>query len=317
MSLDVIYVGDSVIDLILPVERFPRGNEDVVQGKKIKKELGGAANFLLLASRLGLKVGIIDSIGNDEFGCFYINKLKSEGIDTSRIYIREGLSTHLCLTLLDQSGNHAFIGISDAGLQLTPDEIDLNYIRDSKIVFISGYTLREDEYPVREAVLQAVKVAHQSRIPIFFDPGPALLSIPRKTLLKVTSLSKAILLNDREAKMMTKLQSVKEAAEKLLELGADLVVVKCGDQGCFLRSRNESLGISTFPVRVVDTTGAGDTFNAAFTYGYLKNWSLRDTATFANAVGAITVTKFGAGTQVPTKDEVSRFLDKHEVDLNI
>lgn len=315
MTLDIVTVGDSIIDIIVPVSRFPNRNEDTVLGMGIKKQLGGAANFLLQARRLGATVGIIDSVGNDDLGLHYIDTLKREGVDVSRVFVRDDLPTSCCIVLVDRKGNHVYIGIHGAGWHLLPEEVDPNFIRDSKILYVSGYTLHGT--PLRDSVLKAVDIAYSSGMPIFFDPSPAASDIPKEILQKVLSLSYGVLLNDREAKILTGSGNIREAARKILSCGPKIVIIKRGAKGCVAVGDNLYEKVSAFSVEVVDTTGAGDVFNATFIYGFLQKWPLKEALTFANVVAAIKVTKLGAGTEVPTRAEINNFLRKRNVPINI
>lgn len=280
----------------------------------MERELGGAANFLLQARRLGLAVGIIDSVGDDEAGRFYVSSLNSESVDVSRVLVKAGSSTSHSIVLVDKKGNHAYIGIHGVGWHITRDQIDPDYIRNSRTLYVDGYTLRGSV--IRKAVLRALRIAFKLGIPIFFDPNPPLSEIPRETLREVISLCDIILPNDREAKAMAKAPNIKSASKKLLRLGPSVVAIKRGADGCCVCTRDGCENVSAFPVKVIDTTGAGDAFNAAFLYGQLRKWPLEKTATFANAVAAIKVTKLGGGRHVATRDEIIRFLVKHKISLN-
>lgn len=315
MKLDIVTVGDSVVDLIIPIPELPIHAEDVLLAEKLQKEVGGAANFLIIASRLGLKVGVIDYVGDDDYGSFYIDTLKSEGVDTTKIWVKKGANTTLVLVLADRKGTHAFIGVHGAGMGLLPADVDPGYVKNSRALYLSGYSLMA---PIeRNAAMKALYTAEEAGIPIFFDPGPILHLIPSKVLLEAIGSSEAVLPNLTEAKMITRSEELKESSESILKMGAKTVVVKLGEEGCFIATGKGSTKIHSFPVKVVDTTGAGDAFNAAFIYGYLKKWALEDAGIFANAVGALKVTKMGAGTKVPTKIEVRRFLEERNLSVSV
>lgn len=313
MVLDIVTVGDSVVDIMIPVPRFPKGNEDSVSGEKMERQLGGASNFLLQASRLGLAVGITDCVGDDEFGRFYKEVMKSEGVDVSRVYELAGFQTARCIVLVDAKGNHAYIGFPGATKHLTPDEVEPAFIQDSKVLYVSGYTLADS--PLREAVIRAVNLATEAEIPLYFDPSPIISRIPEEMLKSIIAPSEAILLNEREIASISGTCNNKEAAQRLLRLGPETIILKLGSNGCLICNHSGFEEVPSFHVNVVDTTGAGDTFNASFIFGQLNGWTLRKSAIFANAIGAITVTKMGAGANVPTKKEVIHFLSENNVDL--
>jgi sugar/nucleoside kinase (ribokinase family) len=313
MTLDVVTIGDSVVDIVIPVPRFPSGNEDSVLGERMERQLGGASNFLLQASRLGLKAGIIDCVGDDDLGSFFLETLRTEGVDVSRVHEREGLPTAHCIVLVDAEGNHAYIGFQGATWHLRTEEVDPGYIREARALYVSGYTLAGS--PTREAVLRALDIASKAGIPTFFDPSPILSRIPEAALRGAITESETVLLNERELEMITSASDLKAAVHELLELGPETIVLKKGPKGCAIYNRSGTEKAPGFPVKAIDTTGAGDAFNASFLFGRLKGWSLRSSAVLANAVGAIKVMKMGAGTNVPKREEIISFISENNVEL--
>ncbi len=313
MALDVVTIGDSVVDIVISVPRFPRGNEDSVPGEGMERQLGGASNFLLQASRLGLRVGIMDCVGDDDLGGFFLEALRAEGVDVSRVQVREGLSTAYCVVLVDAEGNHAYIGFQGATSNLGPEDVDLKYIRGAGALYISGYALAGS--PIREAVLRALRIASEAGIPTYFDPSPIISRIPEAALRNVITESEIVLLNEREMGLIAGAVDLKDAVNRLLELGPETIVLKKGSKGCIVCDRSGTEEVPGFTVEVVDTTGAGDAFNASFLFGQLKGWSLRSSAVLANAVGAIKVTKMGAGANVPGREEIIRFVSENNLEL--
>ena len=91
MILDMVAVGDSTVDVVVPLPRFLRGNEDSLHSTGLERHMGGSSNYLIAASRLGLRVGVADAIGGDDLGAFYRAGLEAEGIDTSQLVVREGV----------------------------------------------------------------------------------------------------------------------------------------------------------------------------------------------------------------------------------
>jgi len=313
MVLDVVTIGDSVVDIVIPVPRFPRGNEDSVPGERMERQLGGASNFLLQACRLGLRAGVIDCVGDDDLGRFFLEALRAEGVEVSRVHVREGLPTAHCVVLVDAEGSHAYIGFQGATRHLRPEEVDPEYVRGARALYISGYALAGS--PIREAVLRALGIASEAGIPTYFDPSPILSRIPEAALRSVIAESETVLLNERELGLITGADDLKVAVNRLLELGPDTIVLKKGSKGCVVCDRSGTEKVPGFPVEVVDTTGAGDAFNASFLFGQLEGWSLRNSAVLANAVGAIKVMKMGAGTNVPKREEIIRFVSENNVEL--
>jgi sugar/nucleoside kinase (ribokinase family) len=192
--------------------------------------------------------------------------------------------------------------------------VDPEYISGSSLLYVSGYALSAS--PIREAVIKAVEIASRSDIPIFFDPGPKLTGIPVETLERLIFVSRVVLLNEREITLIEEAACTRDSAQELLQKGPQVIVLKRGPEGCCICTDSGFIEVLGHSVRAVDTTGAGDAFNASFVYGYLRGWSLRKSAVLANAVGAVKVTKMGAGVKVPTADEIRQFLSKSQIDLD-
>ncbi|MEM3506570.1 MAG: carbohydrate kinase family protein [Candidatus Bathyarchaeia archaeon] len=313
MSLDIISIGDCVVDLIIQVKKLPINKESDITAKGIRMQCGGVCNFLIMASRLGLKVGAIDRVGDDYYGKFIIDTLKEENTDTSHIHITNGKSSTSVIAIVDTKGNHAFIGAFGASMLLSPKDIDFEYIKNSKFIYASGYTMIFSKFALK-ATIKAIRLAKKSCIPIIFDPSPLLMNIPKNVLNEVIASSKIVLMNENESKILTKKRSPIEAGKEILKKGCEIVAIKLGVKGCLVYTNNAFEIVPGFKVKVIDTTGAGDSFNAAFIFALMKDLSIKDAAIFANAIGAIKVQKLGAGKNVPKKQEIINFLIKHKLE---
>jgi ribokinase len=306
VTLDVIAVGDSVVDVVIPVPRFLRGNEDSLHSEGMERHMGGSSNYLIMASRLGLRAGVIDCIGDDDLGAFYRTGLETEGVDTSRIGVRKGGKTSGCIVILTSKGKHAYIGLEGVSRTLTPGELDEGYVAGARAFFMSGYPLSES--PIAGAVLKALRTAKKAGRHVFFDPSPVADTIQIDALREAVESTDTLILNDRELDLIASTLGVKPQPASLLQLGTERVVLKEGADGCSFHTASGSERYLGFKVNVVDTTGAGDSFDAAIVYGTLKGWPDRDAATLANAVGAVKVGKKAAGRNVPTLGEIRAFL---------
>lgn len=301
MARDIVTIGDSVVDIIISVPHFPVENEETVNSEGMQRQLGGSSNFLIMASRLGLKTGIIDRLGEDELAYFYQSSLVGEGVDVSQLMITSGSQTAHCICLVDQQGNHSYISFPGATYGLTKDQIEPDYISSSKALYISGYSLSRE--PIREATLKALDIAVENRLKIYLDPSPRVSLIPPETLQHVLQQAHGLFLNEREQTILASL-----LPEYNIENSHGFAALKQGDQGCTIYSNGEGQHFEAETVDVIDTTGAGDVFNAAFIYGDLKDWKLGDCARFANLLAEEKVKKLGAGLNVPTRAQAERLL---------
>ena len=296
-------IGDSVLDLIISVPHFPVKNEETVQSQGIQKQLGGSSNFLIMSARLGLKAGVIDKLGDDEYGSFYRDQLSSEGVDVTELKTITGAQTAHCICMVDQKGNHSYISFPGATYSLSTENINPDYIKDSKAMYISGYSLTKE--PIRDATRIALNTAVENHLTVFFDPSPQIAHVPSETLQHVIDRSNGVFINEREQSILTL---------KLPQLNTQdqhgFIALKQGEKGCTIYSERDHHYYPAQKVEIIDTTGAGDVFNAAFIYGRLKEWSLPRCASFANKLAAMKVQRLGAGLNVPTRVQAQRLLDE-------
>lgn len=312
--MDIISADDLVVDVVLKLPELPKP-EKVCIPERMERQAGGAANFLIVASRLGLKTKAVGCVGDDRNGVFLIEELKREGVDTSDVTVKKGLSTKSTLVLVDDDGNKSFVGIMGDGVAvLEPEDVDLEML-DSFALYFSGYSLARLQIKWEtEAILKIFDFC-KDKMEIFFDPGPLVSAIPKETLKEVIGSSDVLLLNFDEGRVITGLSSLEEISDALLSFGAKVVAIKRGEKGSFIRDRKGSWEVPSFKVKLVDPTGAGDAFNAGFIFGYLRRWDLHSAAILANSIGALSATKLGAGSQLPKKIEIIEFLRNNKSEL--
>lgn len=313
MTLDIVAVGDSVVDIVIPISRFLRGNEDSLHSDGMERHMGGSSNYLIMARRLGLRAGVVDCVGDDDLGDFYRAGLDAEGVDLSNLIIRIGGKTSGCLVLLTRKGKHAYVGLEGVSRTLTANELDEDYVANARALFLSGYPLAET--PISQAVMKAMRAASGAGRPIFFDPSPVVDMISVEILREALNASNTLILNEREMDLITSKFGVGPQPESLLSLGASRVVLKRGADGCSFCTSSSIENYPGFRVKVLDTTGAGDSFDAAIVYGTLRGWPQSDIATLANVVGAIKVGKKAAGRNVPTLGEIKVFLEERGLSI--
>ncbi len=201
MTLDIIAVGDSVVDIVIPISRFLRGNEDSLHSDGMERHMGGSSNYLIMARRLGLRVCIVDCIGDDDLGNFYRAGLEAEGIDTSSLIIRIGGKTSGCLVLLTRRGKHAYVGLEGVSRTLTAYELDEDFVTNARALFLSGYPLAET--PISQAVIKAMRAASVARRLVFFDPSPVVDMISVDILREALNATDTLILNEREMGLIT------------------------------------------------------------------------------------------------------------------
>jgi len=185
-----------------------------------------------------------------------------------------------------------------------PEELDLDYIASAKALHTTALRVDTAEKAMRHAKKEGVTTS--------FDLEKHVANYGFEKLAPLIKLTDVLLPNKMGALTLTGANNLTEAAEKLISLGPKLVVITRGDKRCLVRTIHETLEVPAFKVIAIDTTGAGDAFNAGFIIGILRGWDVRSAATFANAVAAIKITHVGAQTGLPTREEVEKFLTEQE-----
>jgi sugar/nucleoside kinase (ribokinase family) len=305
-SHDLVVLGDLVADLIIPIERLPLYPERHGWAEGIFVEPGGAGNVLVAARRLGLSVTSLGNIGGDRYGAEVRQTLSEMGVDVSDVEVNTSRKTVLCLVLSDTLGQHVYLGVKDnRGLWSFPDEWH-EVIRNARALYTDGYTLR-DLLPPAD-IFAAFASARAAGATSYFDPGPSVEHMPQPTCEEAVAAADVVLIAEPEAIYLFPGQDRAEMARSLLAIGTSVVVLKLGREGCLIATADETIMVPGFAVDVVDTVGSGDSFAAAFIAGRLRGGSLRDSATLANAMGALVATQRGAGTRIPPGEQLQDLL---------
>ncbi len=275
---------------------------------------GAPAIFIDTIAKLGGKCGFIGTVGKDDFGQCMINRLKKDAVDTSRIFALDNVATGSAFTSYFSDGTRQFIYYmrNEAPGAFGPEHIDEEYIKKSNWLHISGNVLAFSG-SAREAILKAVDIAYRNSIPVSLDPNLRLeiMEKPQMEGLLGPVLEKTTIFlpSEGEVASITGRDNEETGIHEILEKGIKVVVRKEGIKGCTIFTQDERIHVDTFAdVTVVDPTGCGDSFSAAFVYGYLKGWALKTAGVFANAVGSITATQKGAMEGIQSLEEVRQFI---------
>lgn len=302
-ALDVVGLGEVVIDLIASIPRFPEPDEKIFATKYEKHPGGVTANFCVAISRLGMKAGFIGGVGEDADGTYLRDTFRRERVDASRLVTRKGASTPLNFVTITPDGQKT---IFQSPYMLTvfprPEELDLDYISEARVLHITALRVDTAE--------RALKYAKKEGLITSFDLEKHVAVYGFEKLAPLIKLTDILLPNKMGALTFSGTQNLREAAEKLLALGPKTVVITLGEKGCLIKTEKETLEVPAFMVKAVDATGAGDAFNAGLITGILNQWDLREAAKFANAVAAMKITHIGAQAGLPTRREVDGFLEK-------
>ncbi len=308
MNLSVVTIGDVAADLVISIPRLPVCANEHQMAHEMFVEAGAVGNFLIIAARLGLQASPLGSVADDLYGRRVLELLAGEGVNVGNVVVQEGKRTTVAIVLVDDQGQHVFLGVKGDGEPVPWQPAWRTLIQRSGAVFTSGYAVREISALSSTAVLKALEVAREHGVSVFFDLTPEIAHVKQEQLELVLGQTTVLLATLDEAAFLTGARPTDEVARHLLAQGPRLVIPKLGAEGCVMATAEDLLRLEAIPVVMRDTTGAGDAFDAACVYAYLKGFSLEQMAVLANAVGAATVTKLGTGTRLPTKEDIKSLL---------
>lgn len=319
---DASAVGECLVDVLASVD-------DKTSSMRMIGNAGGApANVMAGMARLGLNTAFIGKLGDDCFGHFLSDSLSATGIDTSAVVMSSDYPTTLAIVSLDCKGDRSFSFYREktADVMLDWDDIDRSVIENSKIFHFGSVSLTAE--PSRSATLKAAEFARASGVSVSFDVNlrPALwknaappLPIIEKALhltdyLKVSEEELAFISGEDTAHMESAALSLYH------KYGFVFLIVTLGEKGSFCIHDGNVFRAPAFRVDCVDTTGAGDAFWAAFLSRIIhrggksediSDTEIREMLVYANAAGAISVTRSGAIPSLPDEQAVLDFLTSH------
>lgn len=302
--MDVVVVGELNPDLIFTgLDRPPvLGVEQLASGFELT--LGSSsAIFAVALARLGSRVGMISKVGDDNFGSFCVNFLREQGVDTSRIIVDKRLKTGVTVSLsYPQDRLLVTYQGTIAGLKL--GDLDWGYIKEARHLHVSSFYLQEGLRPDFATIFRNGKnFGLSTSLDTGWDPGDRW----EKDIENLWGAVDVFLPNEREALRISGAESVDGALERLSRV-IPVVAIKLGSKGCIARVGERTLHHLGFAIQVVDTTGAGDSFNAGFIYAYLNQMGLEEALLWGNACGALSASKAGGTSGYHAAAEVREFL---------
>jgi ribokinase len=298
----IVVVGSINIDLVAKAERIPVTGE-TVSGLEFRTHPGGkGANQAVAIARLGYPVRMIGKVGDDSFGLELRRKLDEAGVDTKAVGTCRGTSG-VAIIVVSPSGDNLIVVTAGANAELSGGDIDANVA----MIREAGMVLTQLETPLK-TVEYLAQVCAEEGVPLMLDPAPA-AELPSSLAGSVRWFTP----NETEAAFYTRnhhdKHSPEDVAQALLGLGWPGVVLKLGAKGAYLAGKDGLASrVDAYPVRALDTTAAGDAFNGAFATGLMLGMSAAESAKFAAAAAAVSVTRAGAQPSMPTFDDVEKFL---------
>jgi ribokinase len=304
----VVVAGSLNMDFVVRTQHLPAPGETVL-GHGFQMIPGGkGANQAVAAGKLGagsVTVKMIGRVGMDLFADRLKASLASAGVDVSAVYASRARPTGVALIAVDPEGQNQIVVASGANADLAAGDVEAM----RRVMKGARIALFQLETPLA-TVAAALKMAREESVRTILDPAPA-QQLPPELLRNVDILTpneaEAFMLLGRTPQRIT-LADAPEVATAVAALGAHMVVLKLGDQGCFFHGAGESYHVPGFAVEAVDSTAAGDTFNAGLAIALAEGAPIGHALRFANAAAAISVTRMGAQASAPGRAEVDALI---------
>lgn len=300
----IIVIGSYLVALVMDTDRIPQEGETLIAHNFRQTHGGKGSNQAVQAARLGAVTGFIGFVGNDGYGHSFIELCRSEKIDTSGIRQSDRLPTGAGFIICSANGNNIITIDIGANLEMIPGTID----KLTEGILPGDIVLIQLEIPV-DSALYAARISKKMGAIVILNPAPA-ADLSDKDLSFIDFITP----NETETRIccgwdLKKKITDEEAARKLFSLGCKNVIVTQGDKGCLVFNGEGSYNVPAFRFpKILDSTGAGDSFNAALAVGLLEGQPLPSACKLANAAAGLACTKYDTIPSYHLRKEVNKLI---------
>lgn len=294
MSL-ITVIGSISNDFVVVTQNRPNIGE-TIEGNSFSIEFGGkGANQAVAVARLGVFTKMVGAVGADHLGQELINNLVKNKVDVSNVYPKEKISSGSAVITVSENDN-SIIYVPGANKLVDKNLID----NAKKTILDSDLVIVQNEIPL-ETVEYIIDICFENNVSILLNPAPA-REMSKELIEKVTFITP----NESEFEQIFG----KEPRDKILRNYPNKLIITLGSKGVVFFDGEEIKEIPAFSVdSIVDTTGAGDTFNGGFAVGISKGLSINDSIRLGNLTASLSIQKFGAQGGMPTVDDIKRCED--------
>jgi ribokinase len=297
----IVVIGSLNMDIVAVTPRLPLAGETILGIQYLKEPGGKGANQAYAASKLGGDVAMLGRVGTDDHGKQMRANLEAMGCDVAGLQAVDG-NSGVAVIFVAESGQNSIVVVPGANQRYLPGDLQA----DAHSLTGAHFALLQLETPM-ETVVAAAQAAKSRGARVILDPAPAPKCLPSELLRNVDIITP----NETEAAQLvgtsaTNLspEEARDIARQLQSSGPKIVVVKLGAQGCLLMEGEEVTAVPAPLVEAVDTTAAGDVFNAALAVACSEGASLLEACRFATSAAALSVTRLGAQRSMPSRTEV-------------
>lgn len=311
---NILVVGSLNMDFVCDVERMPQNGETIIANDFSLIPGGKGANKAYALGKLGYhNITMFGAVANDEYGKQLIDNLNSVNVNTDYIQLIDDSNTGRAFINVDKNGENIITVVSGANNKIIKEMI----LDNVKLIDEADIVVLQLEIPIEVNELVA-KIAKEKGKIVILDPAPAINNISENFLKNIDIIKP----NETEIEILTGMkinsnEDIEKAAKILLDKGVKNVLVTLGGRGSMLVNKEKTKMFNSYYVEVVDTTAAGDSYIAALTKSLAENNNLEDSIKYAHLISSIVVSKKGAQSSIPSKEEVINFVKNYKEKHNI
>jgi len=299
----IVVVGSINMDLVVTVERFPVPGETIRSTSFVTVPGGKGANQAAAAALAGGSVTMVGRVGKDIFGSACLENLRSKGVNIDFIKQDDNAPTGNAMIAVDAQGQNELIYTPGANHRVIVEEA----VAAKQAIAAAQMVILQFELPMM-TVRGVIQLASELGTKVVLNPAPA-----EKPPACVLEKADYVVPNETEAELLTGVKvtdpdSAAKAAERLLNEGCKNVIVTLGAQGALVHDGKTITHVPARSIQVVDATAAGDTFIGAFSVALATGEPLVEAVRFGCAAATLSVSKLGAQTSIPTREEIERFM---------
>ncbi|WP_455645996.1 carbohydrate kinase family protein [Methanosphaera sp.] len=301
MKFDIIGWGALNVDRLCQVNEFAPSDGETFINYETKSCGGSAANTIIGIAKLGLNTGYIGKVGKDSNGTMMLDYLTQNNVNTDHLIIGDG-ETGEVIGFVDNTGDRKLYVTPKINDKIANNEIDRTYIKNTKILHLTSFVGLNPEDSSINTQMELLEEL-SSDVKIAFDPGMLYVNRGSEFMDKLIKYTDILLINETELLITTGKETLDEAIKEISPK-VEILVVKRSTEGSFIKKGDEEYNIGIFKVDTVDTTGAGDAYNAGFLYGLLNNYSLEESGIIGSYIAAQSTTQAGATEAIPYIDDI-------------
>lgn len=302
MKLEAIGIGNPVADILINIDKLPGADQSATL-LEISYQFGGKVPTAMAAlGRLGVPCGMVGVVGNDDEGRACIADFERHHVDASHMVLSDEISTRFSVVLSDRQGGRNFLRRNMPVRSVREDELDRAYIEQARVLHLSSGG------PAANAAASWVR-ARGGRV--CFDADGF-----KQEYEDMAPLIDAFIASETYYTMRYPGKSLLQCCEDIAARGPSDVIITLGARGCACLVDGRIETLSVYKVKVVDATGAGDTFHGAYIHGMLQGWDMLQSARFASAVSAIKCMAIGGRAGLPDLKTAEEFIKTGRVDTD-